>query len=143
MNLRPIAEGYSVSSQLAPDQMADLAASGVKTVICNRPDTENPQELQAAAIQAAAEAEGMAFVYNPVIGTGMSPDAIDEQADAIDGSDGPVVAYCASGMRSALMWALSMAGRMPTSDILKAVAAAGYPMDHLSGQIDGIGQSRR
>lgn len=141
MDLKPLGEGYFVTPQLTPSDMASLAALGVTTVICNRPDAEVPPDLQAATIQAAAEAAGLSFVYNPVVGFGMSPEAIDEQADAIE-AEGDVVAYCASGMRSALMWALALAGTKPTRDLLAAVTQAGYRIDHLEGQIDGIGQAR-
>ncbi|MEM1273671.1 MAG: TIGR01244 family sulfur transferase [Pseudomonadota bacterium] len=143
MDLRWIVDGYAVAPQLTPSDMSTLAAQGVKTVICNRPDSEVPPDLQAAEVQKAAELAGLVYIYNPVVGFGMSPDAIDEQADAIDSSDGPVVAYCASGMRSALMWALAKAGTAPAEEILAKVAAAGYRMDHLVGQIEGVGQTRR
>jgi uncharacterized protein (TIGR01244 family) len=59
MNLKQIVDGYSVTPQLDPADMARLAAEGVTTVICNRPDAENPPHLQAAAMQAAAEAAGL------------------------------------------------------------------------------------
>lgn len=142
MDLREIADDYAVSPQITPSDLAALAASGVHTVICNRPDAEVPPDLQAAEMEKAAEAAGIAFVYNPVVGIGMSPASIDEQADAIEAADGPVVAYCASGMRSALMWALARAGTEPAEDILRTVANAGYRMDHLIGQIEGIGKLR-
>ena len=143
MDLREIVEGYAVSPQITPADFALLAASGVHTVICNRPDGEVPPDLQAATMQEAAEAAGIAFVYNPVVGIGMSTDSSDEQADAIESADGPVVAYCASGMRSALMWAFARAGDEPAEDILRTVAEAGYRMDHLIGQIEGIGKLRK
>lgn len=142
MDLREIAENYAVSPQITPSDFATLAASGVRTVICNRPDAEVPPDLQAASMQAAAEAAGIDFVYNPVVGIGMSPASIDEQADAIATTEGPLVAYCASGMRSALMWAFAQAGTAPAEQILQTVAAAGYRMDHLIGQIEGIGKLR-
>ena len=100
MDLRQITDSYSVAPQLAPTDMAALADAGFTTVICNRPDGENPGPLQAAAMQAAAEAAGLHFVFNPVIGGQMTMDNVEEQRDAIDAADGPVIAYCASGNRS-------------------------------------------
>lgn len=138
MDLRALSDTYSTSGQLQPEDMATIAAQGFTTVICNRPDSENPPELQAAAMQKAAEDAGLVFVFNPVIATALSHTSIDEQADALAASDGPVVAYCASGMRSSLLWSLSVAGQMPTEEILDRTRAAGYPLDHLHGQIDGV-----
>ena len=91
-----------------------------------------------AAMQKAAEDAGLVFVFNPVVATALSHTSIDEQADALAASDGPVVAYCASGMRSSLLWSLAVAGQMPTEEILDRTRAAGYPLDHLHGQIDGV-----
>ncbi|MCU4653891.1 TIGR01244 family sulfur transferase [Roseibacterium sp. SDUM158016] len=138
MQIRPIAEGYSVAPQLEPADMAALAAEGVTTVICNRPDMENPPAFQAAAMQQAAEAAGLAFVFNPVTGGMLTEANVEEQAEAIAGSDGPVVAYCASGNRSTIVWALGVAGEMPVDDILARAAAGGYDLAWLRPQLEAM-----
>ncbi|WP_224815187.1 TIGR01244 family sulfur transferase [Hasllibacter sp. MH4015] len=131
MDLRQITDTYSVTPQIAPSDVAALAAMGVKTLICNRPDMENPPELQAAAIQAQAEAHGIAYVYNPFQGHTMTQDHVDEQADAIEGSEGPVVAYCASGNRSTVVWGFGVAGQVPVDEIVAIGTSHGYPFDQL------------
>ena len=138
MDLRPLDETTSVAPMLAPGDMAILAATGVSTIVCNRPDAEVPPDLRAAAMQEAAEAAGMGFVYNPVAMPNLNLEAVEEQADALDGAEGGVVAYCASGTRSAILWALAMAGRMPVDDILARTRAAGYPLDGLRAQIAAL-----
>ncbi len=138
MDLRAITDSYSVAPQLEPADMATLAASGVTTVICNRPDGENPPPLQAAEMQAAAEAAGLAFVFNPVVGGQLTMDNVDEQRDAIDGAEGPVVAYCASGNRSTVVWALGMAGSLPTDEIIARGEKWGYQLQWLRAQIDTL-----
>ncbi|MFV1876579.1 TIGR01244 family sulfur transferase [Nioella sp.] len=138
MDLRPLSDDHSVAGQLDPADMAALAAQGVTTVICNRPDMEVPPSHQAAAMQEAAEAAGLDFIFNPVNGAAMTMDNVEEQAEAIDSAQGPVVAYCASGMRSAVMWAFAQAGRMPTDDIIAAGEAAGYQLAGMRGQIDAL-----
>ncbi|MBF9041744.1 TIGR01244 family phosphatase [Rhodobacterales bacterium HKCCE4037] len=131
MDLRQITDGYSVTPQIEPSDVATLAAQGVKTLICNRPDAENPPALQAAAIQAEAEAHGIAYVYNPFSGGTMTQDNVDEQADAIAGSEGPVVAYCASGNRSTVVWAFGAAGDVPVDEIIATATSYGYPFEQL------------
>lgn len=138
MDLRQITDTYTVAPQLEPADMAALAASGVTTVICNRPDAENPGPLQAAAMQAAAEAAGLSFVFNPVVGGQLTLDNVEEQRDAIDAADGPVVAYCASGNRSTLVWALGMAGDLPTDEIITRGEAWGYQLEWLRPQIEAL-----
>lgn len=138
MDLRKITETYTASPQLEPGDMAALATQGVTTVICNRPDAENPPALQAAAMQAAAEAAGLAFVYNPIVGGAMTRDNVEEQADAIAGSDGPVVAYCASGTRSTVVWAYGAAADLGADAVLAAAAQGGYQLEGLRPDLEAV-----
>lgn len=131
MDLRQITDGYSVTPQIEPGDVATLADMGVKTLICNRPDSENPPGLQAAAIQAEAEAHGIAFVFNPFQGHTLSQDHVDEQADAIAGSEGPVVGYCASGNRCTVVWAFGAAGKVPVDQIIEIAQSYGYPFEQM------------
>ncbi|WP_371154589.1 TIGR01244 family sulfur transferase [Jannaschia sp. 2305UL9-9] len=135
MDIRPLDDASSVAPQLDPQDLAALAADGVTTIICNRPDAEVPPSHQAAAMQAAAEAAGLAFVFNPVSMPNLTLEAIEEQADAIQTAEGRVVAYCASGTRSAILWAMASAGRMPVDDILAALRGAGYNLDGMRPQL--------
>jgi uncharacterized protein (TIGR01244 family) len=133
MDLKPLADDHAVSPMLEPSDMGRLAAEGYTAVICNRPDAEVPPSHQAAAMQRAAEAAGLQFTYNPVTVPGLSVEQVEEQADAMEGR---TVAYCASGTRSAILWALAQAGRMPADEILAATAQAGYRLDGLRPQIE-------
>lgn len=131
MDLRKITETYSVTPQIDPSDVATLAGMGVKTLICNRPDAENPAPLQAAAIQAEAEAHGIDFIFNPFQGHTMTQDHVDEQRDALADAEGPVVGYCASGNRSTVVWAFGVAGHVPVDDIIALATSYGYPFEQL------------
>ncbi|MEL7027228.1 MAG: TIGR01244 family sulfur transferase [Pseudomonadota bacterium] len=138
MDRRKVTSAYSVSDQLVPDDVAALAASGVRTIINNRPDMEVPAELSSEVLRAATEAAGMVFVDNPVVGSALGLDVGTIQRDAIDASDGPVHAYCASGTRSTVAWALGEAGRQTPDEILAATAKAGYPLDGLRQILESL-----
>ena len=131
MDLKLIVDGYQTTGQLMPDDIATLAAQGVKTLICNRPDMENPPALQASVFQDLAEQHGIEFVFNPFNGQTLSLAHVEEQADAIAGSDGPVVAYCASGNRSTVVWALGVAGDRSVDELIAIGNGAGHPFDGL------------
>lgn len=138
LDIRYLTPDYAVSPQIDPGDLAGIARAGFTTVICNRPDTENPEPLHMAALAEAAEEAGLTFIENPFGAMGIGPQTLDRQSDAIGNSDGPVLAYCRSGTRSATIWAFSMAGRMPTDDILQAAAGAGYALEPLRVQIDAL-----
>lgn len=131
MDIRPLTDGYAVSPQIAAEDAAEIAAAGFKTVICNRPDAEVPEEFQAAAIRAAVEAAGMTFVLNPVVGGAITPDNVRGQGGAIANQSGPILAYCASGNRSSVVWAMSQAGSRPVDELIATPAQYGYNLEPL------------
>jgi len=134
MEIRRITPDYAVTPQIAPDDVPVIAEQGFRTVICNRPDAEIPTELSAQVIRAAVEAAGLRFVENPVTHPTMTPERIAAQAAAM--AEAPVLAYCASGTRSSVLWALMQAGRMKTDEILAATARAGYDLSALRPRLE-------
>jgi len=136
MDIRALTENYAVSPQITIDDLPAIQAAGYTTVIDNRPDAEIPPDLHAARLQTAAEALGLTFLSNPVIGGGLTTDNVTTQRRAIDAATGPVLAYCASGNRSSVVWALAEAGRIPTDDLIGLPARFGYTLEHLRTQLD-------
>jgi uncharacterized protein (TIGR01244 family) len=86
----------------------------------------------------AAQALGLEFVANPVIGGALTMENVTAQRAAIDAAPGPVLAYCASGNRSSVVWALAMAGRRPVDELVGLPAQHGYQLDHLRPQIEAL-----
>jgi uncharacterized protein (TIGR01244 family) len=141
MDIRNLTATYAVSPQIAQTDLVALKAAGFTTIIDNRPDGEIPPHLHAPVMQAAAEALGLTFVANPVIGGAMTMDNVSVQKAAIASSAGPVFAYCASGNRSSVVWALAHAGQMPADDLIGIPAKFGYQLEHLRGQIAALAQA--
>ena len=135
MELKRINDDVSVAPQISPDDMPAIKAAGFATIINNRPDGESPDQPTSATMQAAAEAAGLTYHYIPLGREGVSPEMIDEERDVLEGSDGPVLAFCRSGTRSTTLWALTQAGKMPAQEIVAQAAHAGYEMSHLLGYL--------
>ncbi|UVC13875.1 TIGR01244 family sulfur transferase [Mesorhizobium onobrychidis] len=106
MEYRQIAEGYSVSGQIQPDEVAAIKAAGFKSVICNRPDDEQPGQPSADSVKAAVEAAGLAFRFIPVISGQITAENVGDQAEALDELEGPIFAYCRSGARCTNLYGL-------------------------------------
>lgn len=138
MDIRQITPSYAVSPQIDPEDVAAIAAAGFKTIICNRPDAEVPPSHAASVIEAAAKDAGLRFVSIPVTHQGLNRDMIENQKTALDASEGPTLAYCASGTRSSIVWSLGQAGHMPTDEIIAATAAAGYDLGGMRAQINAL-----
>ena len=140
MDIRNLTATYAVSPQIDPSDLVALKAAGFTTIIDNRPDGEIPPHLHADAMQAAAKGLGLTFLSNPVINGAMTMDNVAAQKAAMAASSGPVFAYCASGNRSSVVWALAHAGQMPVDDLIGIPAKFGYQLDHLRGQIAALAQ---
>ena len=136
--MRQITATYFVSPQIEVDDLPTIAAAGIRTVICNRPDEEVPPSHQAAALKAAVEAAGLKFVLMPVTHTTMTSDLVAAQHAAIADNEGPVLAYCASGTRSSIVWALGAVGEMSVDDILAATQAAGYDLGGMRPTLEAM-----
>lgn len=106
MEYRQISEDYSVSGQIQPEDIAAIKDAGFKSVICNRPDDEQPGQPSAESVKTAAEAAGLAFRYIPVISGQITMDNVEDQAQALDELEGPVFAYCRSGARCTNLYGL-------------------------------------
>ncbi|WP_431299592.1 TIGR01244 family sulfur transferase [Tabrizicola sp. BL-A-41-H6] len=142
MDIRPLTPAYAVSPQIEPSDLPAIKAAGYTTIIDNRPDGEIPPHLHAGAMKAAAEALGLRFVANPVVGGAMTMDNVAAQAAAIDVASGPILAYCASGNRSSVVWALANAGRLPADDLINLPARFGYQLEHLRAQIQSLAAAK-
>lgn len=131
MDIRPLTDGYAVSPQITPQDLPVIKAAGYTTVIDNRPDAEIPSVLHTEAMRRAAEALGLAFVANPVVGGMLTEDNVKRQAEAMASAAGPVLAYCASGNRSSVVWALAQAGKRPADELIGLPARHGYQLEWL------------
>lgn len=130
MSPRPLSATVWASPQLAPEALVDLAAAGIRQIISNRPDGEDPGQPTAAEMETAARTAGLSFVWIPVSGM---PEP--SQTEAVSGAlvDGlPTVMFCRSGTRSAMVWAMAERTRGTDADDLRAAAAsAGYDLSRL------------
>lgn len=105
MEYRQISEDYSVSPQITPEEVADIKKAGFKSVICNRPDDEQPGQPSADSVRAAVEAAGLEFRFVPVISGQMTMANVEDMSKALDELPAPVFAYCRSGTRCTNLYA--------------------------------------
>ena len=143
MQINRISPDYAVAPQIDPSDLDEVRAAGFATLICNRPDEEVPPDLSSDAMRQAAEARGLHFVLNPVRNGALSEANVEVQTEEVRASAGPVLAYCRSGTRSAMVWALGQAGSLAVDDILSATSRAGYSLDGLRRDLDARASAKR
>jgi len=136
-DFRRLSENILVSQQLALEDVAAAAAAGVAVIVNNRPDGEDPDAPQGDEIAAAAAAAGLNYVAIPVGHSGFSEPQVDAMIAAIEQADGPILAYCRSGTRSTLLWALAEAKQGGNPDtIARAAGQAGYDIGPIRALVD-------
>ena len=142
MQAHQLSPSYFVSPQISEADMAEISSAGFKSIICNRPDCENPHEFQIATLRAAALKFGLQFAENTFDGSNFGMDKINLQKELIEKMPGPVLAYCTSGARSSVVWAFLSVDTIEVDEILAAAGAAGYQLTHLKPQLEELSASQ-
>lgn len=136
MDLKRITPTFTASPQLDPADISAAKALGFTTVINNRPDQEEPGQPEADILAGAAKAEGMDYHHIPVAGMQVTRDDIDSFTDALETAQGPVLAFCRSGTRSTMLWAISEARRTSADELIRAAGQAGYDLTGLRSTLE-------
>ena len=102
-----IDDGISVAGQLDESGIAAAIEAGFRTIICNRPDSEDGA-VPHMITEAAARQGGVTFHYLPVQSALQTPDDVRQMADILASAEKPVLAYCRSGARSANLYGLTL-----------------------------------
>jgi sulfide:quinone oxidoreductase len=141
MTLKMLTKTISVTAQIQPGDMEQLAAQGFRSVVCNRPDGEGADQPSFAELEEVARKHGLTAAYLPVVSGKVTDNDASTFGDLLDRLPAPTVAYCRTGTRSATLWALAEAGRhrsMP--DIMAATKAAGYDLQGVARRVANGGR---
>lgn len=138
MTVKALSPNVSVSPQIAPEDVAPLAeAHGFKSLICNRPDGEEEDQPRWAEIAAAALEAGMETAHIPVTGKDFRPEAVAAFADALESMPKPVLAFCRTGTRSTILWALSNNGSLTADERIRTGTRAGFDLEPWREAMEG------
>lgn len=141
MDLRQLSPTLAVSAQIQPSDVQALADAGFKVLVNNRPDDEVEPAIDHLAMEQAAAAAGMRYHYLPFHPGQITPQLISDFAAATS-DQGPVIAYCRSGNRCTVLWALNQAGKLPEDEILSKAAQAGFDLSGVQPLIASLASRR-
>ena len=137
MKLANLEKDVLVADQILPEDLKDLAAQGIKTIFCHRPDGEGADQPNFAEIAQAAKKLKIKTHYLPVVSGKISEADVTAFAQLFKESKQPVLGYCRSGMRAASLWALSQGARLGLAETLEAGKLAGFDLSGLTQRIVG------
>lgn len=142
MNPIKLTPSLSVSPQITPKDLEEAAAAGFTSIINNRPDGEAPDQPRNDELAATAQRLGLEYRTIPIVPGQMSDDQVAAFKKALADMKGPTLAFCRTGTRSAILWALASARDMAPEEILKTAASAGYDLDALRPRLEAASREQ-
>jgi uncharacterized protein (TIGR01244 family) len=144
MQTTQVTDFLSVAGQISKDDIAELAKSGVATIINNRPDNEEPGQLAAADAEAEAKKHGIDYRYLPVTTNSITRAQVAEFDRLLLRSPKPVLAHCRSGTRCYVMWAAARAlfDRESPLKLVAQAAIKGYDLRVLPSLVERLEAER-
>lgn len=137
MTFKALSPNVSASPQIRAEDIPAAVEHGFRSLICNRPDGEAPDQPDWSEVAAAAKTAGLATAHIPVTPSGIDADSVARFAAALEAMPKPVLAFCGTGMRSASLWALSNNGSLTAEERIRTGARAGYNLEPLRQRMDG------
>lgn len=128
--MRELPGDVFVTGQLLSAQMQALVEQGVMGFINNRPDMEAPLQPSAQDLELMAQNLGVDYYHIPMAG-GVSPGMIAASVTAYKTMPRPIVAFCASGMRSAALWGFAHVDTLGVDGVLDAIKETGFDLEQL------------
>lgn len=139
-----ITPGFAVTAALRPDDFAAAARQGFRHIVSNLPDGEEDGQLTGRDEAVLAWRHGLMFAHVPSSKLDLFTDAVVEpMADVLRRANGPVLAHCKSGMRSAIVWAAASARSQPVDCVLAALRQAGFDLDFLRDDLEQQADRKR
>ncbi|PHS18642.1 MAG: TIGR01244 family phosphatase [Kangiella sp.] len=106
MQIKHIEENFTISEQIALEDIKSLSEMGVKTLICNRPEGEEPNQITNEQIIKEANLFDIEFVHIPSPGREIPQDSLNLFIKTLTENNNKTHAYCRTGTRSSIFWEL-------------------------------------
>lgn len=129
MNLKTLTPDLSVMPQIKAADLEELARRGFRSIIGNRPDGEAPDQPRWTDVKAAALAAGMEAVHIPVVASQIGEADIRAFREAIERLPKPIAAFCRTGTRSAILWALANKPSKSAEERIRIAKSQGYDLE--------------
>ena len=136
MKFAKINTELTVSDQITIEDLKEIQAQGYKTIFCNRPDQESEGQLTFSIIEKEAQNLGIKAIHQPVIGGQISDDDIAQFGSSFELAQKPIFAYCRTGTRCSMLWALSHVKTLPIDEILSKAQIAGYDLSPIKDRLN-------
>lgn len=139
-----ITPNFAVTAELGPADFAEARRLGFKGILSNRPDGEDGAQMSARQEAVLAWRAGLQFQHVPATKHDLfANDVIEGMETALRTLEGPVLAHCKTGQRSAIVWAAASARNQSADCVLETLSRAGFNFDFLRDDLEQQVHRRR
>lgn len=125
-------EKLFVTGQISVDDLAEIAAAGYQSIICNRPDHEEGEtQPTSLELEKAARILGINFIYLPIEIGPVSTGKIESFNKLLTELPGPILAFCNTGNRARALYELNKQEKTSEDGEESVTAACSWTGDAL------------
>ena len=129
MKLAILTPNVTALPQPSVEEIGELADRGYRSIIGNRPDGEAPDQPTWKALKAAALARGLEAVHIPVVASKVGEADVRAFREELERLPKPIAAFCRTGTRSTLLWALANQASLTVDERILIAAKEGYDLE--------------
>ena len=126
MKIKSLDRNFSSAASITAADISAIKAAGIRSIICNRPNGEADDQTNFDEISTAADTVGIKAAYVPLEKGKVPKTEVEAFAKALDGLPGPTLGYCATGTRSAALWALINSELLGKDQVISITRSAGF-----------------
>ena len=134
--MKQLTPELSVGPQFEVDEIAELAKRGFKSIIGNRPDNEGPDQPRFEELELVARSHGLQASHIPVIPGQVGPHEVEAFRTALADLPKPIAAFCKTGTRSTMLWALVNPDGLSPEQRVQTAAEQGYDISALRPRLN-------
>ncbi|MGB3901247.1 MULTISPECIES: TIGR01244 family sulfur transferase [unclassified Aminobacter] len=140
--MKQISEKLYVAPQVTASDIRQARAQGFAMIINNRPDGEEPGQPSASDSRSVAEGQELAYAHIPVTAGQISERQVRAFQEALSEAEGPVLAHCKTGTRSAMLYAIGevLDGRMGKNEVVPFGQSVGLDLSGAVKWLDAHGR---
>lgn len=128
---------FAVTGALQPEDFPEIAARGFRSILSHLPDGESTKYPSTAQEAELAKEAGLGFRHVPATKSEVFSDrVVDGTSQALSELEGPVLAHCASGLRSAIAWAAAAARSQPADCVIAVLEDAGFELSAIHEELE-------
>lgn len=138
MNIKKLTEQVSVTPQISSGEIQAIKDAGFKSIINNRPNFEAPDQPVATELAQQIKEAGLEAAWIPMVPGQFLQSSVIEMVEALDKLPKPILAFCASGTRSTILWCCANVIELGTDKVLKTASGAGYDLEQIRPLLDDL-----